>query len=355
MTVARITQQTFETLNQADDPAARISQAPIEVLNQADTPSARISQLCVEVLSQSNNPPLRVTQQYMDIMRQIAPGNRAARISQLYTDTIRTQEPTSAFVSQVYTDTIRQNVQTAQPGLKSWMVFDRDGFFDVTVISGTPTTAASELIVRNGANLIAMGKEILHFQNAEDLGDNVFRLSNLLRGRLGTEQQMNSHASNELVFFLTTSTTRRIQEEFADLNNVRFWKIVGIGQLVESRAAISAVNTGESLKPWAPVRIAGTRDGSLNLTITWVRRSRIGHQRLLVAAPPIGEDTEEYQVEIIQANGTVVRTFSPDEETQLYTAAQQITDFGSEQALILVRVGQVSVAYGVGYVNSELI
>jgi len=334
---------------------SRITQQVVEVVNQSDGPTVRVSQQCVEVLSQSAVPPLRVTQQYIDVMREIAPGNRSARISQLHTDTIRTQEPTSAFISQLHTDTIRINVPSAQPELKSWMVFDREGFFDVTVISGTPTTAASELVVRNGANLVAMGKEILHFQTATDLGGGVFRLSNLLRGRLGTEQQMNSHAANEPVFFLTTSTTRRFQGEFADINNVRFWKIVGIGQLLEGRAAISAVNTGESLKPWAPVRIAGTRDGSDNLTITWVRRSRIGHQRLLVAAPPVGESTELYTVEIINSLGVVVRTFNPTTTSQVYLETEQTTDFGSAQALILVRVGQVSASYGLGYVNSELI
>lgn len=299
----------------------------------------------------------RISQHGIEILRTSVASVATVRVSQLYTDTIRTQEPTSAFVSQVHTDTIRNSPLAPEPALKSWMVFDRDGFFDVTVISGTPTTAASELIVRNGANLVAMGKEILHFQNAEDLGDNVFRLSNLLRGRLGTEQQMNSHAANELVYFLTTDTTRRYQGELADISSVRFWKIVGIGQLLESRAAISAVNTGESLKPWAPVRIAGTRDGSNNLTITWVPRSRIGHQRLLVAPPPVGEDTEEYRVEILDSDGDVVRTFNPATNSQEYTAAEQTTDTFTPGDPILVRIGQVSAAYpgGIGYVNSELI
>lgn len=49
MTVARLTQGTIETLNQAD-PKARITQATVEAASQG-TPAARLTQEAVEVLS----------------------------------------------------------------------------------------------------------------------------------------------------------------------------------------------------------------------------------------------------------------------------------------------------------------
>lgn len=351
----RFTHLVVEVIRKATTPPARVTHEVVEVIRQATAPPARVTHEAIEVVRAGSLPLIRFSHQIVEVLRKAPLGPRNGRISQVYTDTLRNQVPTTALVSHVYTDTIQVNPPVAKPGLKSWMVFDKTGFFDITMISGTPTSAADIHAVLNGANALALGQEILQFRDATDLGSGVYRLSYLLRGRLGSEQFMNSHVASELAYFLSTSTTRRVLGELADLNNIRYWKVVGIGQTLNSRSPIFNINTGVSQKPWAPVRIAGTRDGGLNLTVTWVRRSRLGHQRLLVSPPPVGEVQEEYQVDILNSGGAVVRTFSPLTATQDYTAAQQITDFGVEQPAILVRVGQVSEAVGLGYTNSELL
>jgi hypothetical protein len=309
----------------------------------------------IEVIRQADNPLVRFTTQSVDVLREAPPGPRAGRISQAFTETLRTQEPTSGWVSHVFTETLRTNPPTAKPAPKSWMVFDKTGSLVVSMLSGTPTTAASITDVLNGQNGIVAGQELLKFRDATDLGGGQFRLSYLLRGRLGTEQFMNSHQANELIYFIDADALRRAYDEIANLNIIKYWKIVGIGQFIESRSAVGFVNTGRSLIPWAPVQIRATRDMSGNITILWRRRSRIGHKRILVYQPSIGEFQEKYKVEILDSLGVVVRTFTPLTNSQLYTDAEQTTDFGSLQDPINVRVSQTSQDVGDGYSNTELL
>jgi hypothetical protein len=62
----------------------------------------------------------------------------------------------------------------------------------------------------NGANLAAIGSELVQFGSAEPLGERRFRLSKLLRGRRGTEWAMSGHAAGERFVLLSSRTLQRI-------------------------------------------------------------------------------------------------------------------------------------------------
>jgi hypothetical protein len=108
---------------------------------------------------------------------------------------------------------------------------------------------------------------------------------------------------------------------------------------------------GRAEQPYAPVHLAGTRDISGNLAITWTRRTRIGGEWLdATGTVPLAEDAEAYEVEILGApGGTVLRTIAGlTSPAASYPAADQTTDFGAPQAAIAVRVFQMSAAVGRG-------
>lgn len=64
---------------------------------------------------------------------------------------------------------------------------------------------------------------------------------------------------------------------------------------------------------------------------------------------PLSEESERYEVEIM-SGATLKRTITGlTSPTTVYTAAQQVTDFGSAQSSISVRVYQLSAAVGRGY------
>jgi len=103
-----------------------------------------------------------------------------------------------------------------------------------------------------------------------------------------------------------------------------------------------------SLKPLSPVHIAGSRDGSDNLTITWIRRTRVNQEWRDQVDVPLGEETEAYEVDILNG-ASVVRTITAAAQTAPYSAANQTTDFGSPQAAVVVNIYQMSELVGRGF------
>jgi hypothetical protein len=65
------------------------------------------------------------------------------------------------------------------------------------------------------------------------------------------------------------------------------------------------------------------------------------------AEVPLGEESERYEVDIMDGAG-VKRTLSATSPSATYTAAQQIADFGSAQSALSVNVFQLGAVYGRG-------
>jgi hypothetical protein len=101
------------------------------------------------------------------------------------------------------------------------------------------------------------------------------------------------------------------------------------------------------LMPWSPVQVAGSRNAGGDLTITWIRRTRFGGVWTDGTDVPLNEETEKYEVDILNG-ATVVRTIAVTNTSATYTAAQQVTDFGSVQSAITVKVYQISGTVGRG-------
>ena len=63
---------------------------------------------------------------------------------------------------------------------------------------------------------------------------------------------------------------------------------------------------------------------------------------------PLGEETERYTVDILDS-GDIVRTIEVTKSEAIYSASDQITDFGSVQGQITVQISQISALVGKGY------
>ncbi len=336
----------------------RITQVPVEVLRTATASRSRITQVPVETLRLPTTSRVRLTQLAVEVLRIGSPGSRFAHVTQVGINVARDQELTRGYVTQVGIEIARNLDFTPKPVLKSWMVFDPLGSIDVLMITGAPSSAVNELAVLNGANAVVLGQEIFQFRDVTDLGSNVFRLSHLLRGRLGTEQHMNSHVANELAVFLEATTIRKIQGDLTELNMSKIWKAIGVGQSIQDVSGKSFTDTGIAIKPWAPVFIRGSRGVPLadDLLIEWTRRTRINGEWLDSVDVGLGEQIFEFKVDILTGAGSVIRTFAVvDTDTQLYLETEQSSDFGSAQDPVLVRVAQKSEQFGFGYSNTELI
>ena len=63
---------------------------------------------------------------------------------------------------------------------------------------------------------------------------------------------------------------------------------------------------------------------------------------------PLGEEAERYAVDIL-GSGNIIRTIEATMPQAVYSASDQITDFGSVQSQITVQISQISALVGKGY------
>lgn len=219
---------------------------------------------------------------------------------------------------------------------------------DVLLQFGT-LSSISELGVLNGGNVALLGNEVIQFQNAQLLADKKYRLSKLLRGRLGTEHEVGTHALAER-FVLLSSNLVRVAVQNSIIGLARHYKPVSVGGSLATTVEQVFTYTGKTLRPYSPVNIKGTRNlpATNDWTITWVRRTRLGGDWRDGVDVPLSEQSELYHVQIM--NGlTVVRTVEGITTPSLvYTAAQQVVDFGAVQSSFVVKVYQISAIIGRG-------
>jgi Putative phage tail protein len=228
----------------------------------------------------------------------------------------------------------------------------------VTVFMLNGALAGTTMLnVLNGANAILLGTEVIQFVNAVQNLDGSYTLSMLLRGRRGTELSCGTHTSSDAVVYLNDPGVVRQPGTTADLQIPYFYEGVTSGQIAGTLPNQTFTNTGNDLRPYAVTSVVGTRDASFNLTVTWIRRTRIGGDWLEgVGTVPLSESVESYDVDIINGQGTVVRTFAAlSSPTVSYTAAQQITDFGNPVGAVGMNIYQNSSVIGRGFVKSVIV
>ena len=102
---------------------------------------------------------------------------------------------------------------------------------------------------------------------------------------------------------------------------------------------------GVGLRPYPPAHLAVGRLASGDISLGWVRRTRIDGDSWQGADVALGEATELYHLRV-RAGGAVVREFWPREPRVTYAAADQAAD-GVVGPLVF-EVAQVSDRFGPG-------
>lgn len=222
---------------------------------------------------------------------------------------------------------------------------DRMHSIDVALMGEVSLSSASEEAMLNGANVALVGDEIIQFANVEDLGDGVYRLSTLLRGRLGTERYCTGHAAAER-FVLLDATLAATGVSPTEAGNNWDMRAVTVGSAYEVGTEFSATLTVQSLKPYSPVHIAA-RKSSTDIVISWVRRARIDGAMRPGVDIPLMEEREEYEVRVM-SGATVKRSWRTTSPVQTYTLAQQIADLGGAPTSLSLQIAQVSALVGLG-------
>lgn len=196
----------------------------------------------------------------------------------------------------------------------------------------------------NGKNTILLGDEVLRFADADLQLDGSYILSVFQRGVRGTENHTSTHVADETAYLLDNKTSLS-----AEVGRPFLIKALSFGSY-DTLASVSPVSVsplGVGLRPYAPCQVTGSR-ASGDLTINWQRRDRINAEWRGAGEIPMSESIEKYEIDIYNVN-TVVRTITViSAKTTVYTSAQQVTDFGSAQSAIKMRLYQISSVVGRG-------
>lgn len=224
---------------------------------------------------------------------------------------------------------------------------DEANTLTVNVITGTLSTVTFDALLL-GENAAMIGSEIIQFRTATLVAANQYRLSGLLRGRLGTEAAIGTHVANERFIVLGIKGTLRLNEGASAINVQRYYKAVSFNSARRRSGSYAVTNTAVGLKPYAPVHLFGNRQTNNDWSLRWTRRTRVDGTWRANVDTALGEATESYEIDIMNG-ATVKRTLTSTTPTVTYTSAQQVTDFGSYQTSINFKVFQISAVVGRGF------
>ena len=241
--------------------------------------------------------------------------------------------------------------------VRNYLAINSATIIDQSSITVDLLTGSIESITRdqmlNGANYAAYGAdgrwEIVRFQNAAQNVDGSYSVSGFVRGERGTEWATGSHEAGDWFVLLDDPDNAFIGMSAEAIGIAFQYRAVTAGDSVDDAKGVNFAYKGVNLECLSPVYASGVRDGSGNLSVSFTRRSRLSGTWWTTGTPsPVGESSESYEVDVM--NGmAVVRTITTTTPSFTYSAANQVSDFGSIQSSLTFRIYQLSGIVGRGY------
>jgi hypothetical protein len=230
--------------------------------------------------------------------------------------------------------------------------FDKANVLHVRLDHGA-LTSVSDLALLSGANAAAIEHtpghwEVIQFREAALVGPSTYALSILIRGQQGTEVEISDVLPAGARFVLLDAALTQLDLGPDEIGLPLNWRFGPSNRDLGSPSYDTAVHAfaGIGRRPFAPAHVRGRRDDG-DLHISWIRRTRIGGDSWESAEVPVGEDSEHYEIDVLDGD-TILRTLMTSSSTAVYTAADQVADFGSPPPAVTVRICQLSASHGRG-------
>lgn len=216
-------------------------------------------------------------------------------------------------------------------------LIDRVNAVEVQLIHGGLTLSdANDDAMLAGANMAMIGDELVQFGRADPLGNGRWRLSELLRGRRGTEWAAIAHAVGAPFALLEPMALAELPVRAA-VAGVRVLA-TGVGDPT-GVVAIGSAEIGAAIRPLSPTHLTVQASGG-DLAISWVRRSREGWRWVDGVDAPLGEEIERYRVTKVAAGRADLIT-EVSTSGWIYVATERAADQAAGATSASISVVQV--------------
>jgi hypothetical protein len=171
---------------------------------------------------------------------------------------------------------------------------DRAGSIDVLLANPAMTLADADAAALDlGANRALVGEEIIQFGRAAPLGEGRWRLTELWRGRRGTEWAAARTTPGDRFVLLDPATLVHVDIPVTMVGGIASLMATGLGD--HAPQIVTEQVTGASVAPPSPVHLTAEREDG-GWRVRWVRRSRAGWRWGEELDVPLVEEAERYRV-----------------------------------------------------------
>jgi Putative phage tail protein len=214
---------------------------------------------------------------------------------------------------------------------------DRINSVEVQLVhNGLTLNDADDDALLAGANQAMIGDELIQFGRADPLGSGRWRLSDLWRGRRGTEWAAVSHPAGTSFTLVEVGALAPLPAR-AIIPGVRVMA-TGVSDPV-GVIAVGPSDIGAAARPVSPAHLSAQTAGA-DIGIAWVRRSREGWRWADGVDVPVGEENERYRLTKVAAGRPdfIAEVFTPG---WIYLAAERAADQAAGAAIATISVVQV--------------
>jgi hypothetical protein len=153
-------------------------------------------------------------------------------------------------------------------------LLDSRSLLAVTLATGD-LYSVSLLNLLNGGNTLAYGAngrwEIIGAMTCTPGGGNAYVLSNLLRGRFGTEWAMGMHVIGDTVVLLDDADLQWLALSSSAISQARLYRAITFGSDIGTDSDRSFTYSAVNLKPLAPIALTGAvNPASADWSLSWI-------------------------------------------------------------------------------------
>lgn len=224
-------------------------------------------------------------------------------------------------------------------------LFDMVSALDVVLLHDAMALSnADDAALMLGANRALLGREVIQFGSAVKTGVASWRLSRLLRGRRGTEWAMADHVPGDRFLLLEEDSAIAVPQAWLAIGATLLIDAVGIGDATPAQASETIL--GQAVLPLSPVHPVAAYAGG-DWEIGWTRRSRAGWAWNDGVDAPLGEEQEQYRIDLKQG-GAAFRSAIVAQPAWTYDAAAIAADTGAGvSGAVMVEIRQAG-THGAG-------